>query len=378
MIKKAHYSTSEHPKTLLVAVHSPYNPVRDIDAYFDEFVHLVESNDIQFDAIHKVRLRSIDRATFFTEGKCTELIELCQKEGYEEIIISEPLTVQQERSLRSLLRCRIFDRTSLILEIFEKRATSAEGKIQVELARLQHKKSRVAGRGLFYSQQGGRIGTRGPGETQKEKDLQHLELLIHKLKRDLAQLEKTRNVQRKKRLINELPLICLIGYTNAGKSSILNALTNSTTLSENKLFSTLDTTTRELFINKKKIGLISDTVGFIQQLPHRLIEAFKSTLHELSYAHLLLHVIDASNPNWKAQMMIVNEIVAELQLTQPMVYVFNKMDALTPEQREALSLLLPTDHPVIFTSTHTEQGLDELRAFLMTWATHTQSKQQNH
>lgn len=368
MAKRVETATETHPKTLLIAVHTPYNPVRNVSEYFAEFVHLVESNGIAFDGIEEVRLRSIDGATFFTKGKLEDIIARCDSEEFEEVIISETLTVQQERNLNKLTRCRVFDRTNLILEIFEKRATSAEGKIQVQLAMLQHKKARLAGRGISMSQQAGRIGTRGPGETQKEKDMQHVEHLMLRLRRELERLERVRSTQRKQRLTSRIPLFCLIGYTNAGKSSLLNALTHSSIVAENQLFSTLDTTTRELYINKKKLGLLSDTVGFIQDLPPNLIEAFKSTLAELSYAHLLLHVVDCSNPNWKTHIMTVESILEDLGLTdQPLVYLFNKADRLTDDEKLKLVPELPIDHRIIFTSTVTPDGLNELRTYLATW-----------
>ena len=212
------------------------------------------------------------------------------------------------------------------LEIFEKGSHSAEGKLQVQIAMFQHKKGRLAGRGIYLSQQGARIGTTGPGETQKEIDARHIETSILKLKRQLVRLKQARETQRKQRLASQIPLFCLIGYTNAGKSSILNALTKSNVLAEDKLFATLDTTTRELYIDGKKKGLISDTVGFIQQLPHHLIEAFKSTLSELHYADLLIQVIDISDPNWEAHIAVVHKILEDLEIDKDMLYVFNKAD----------------------------------------------------
>jgi len=368
MTRRINRITAEQPKTLLIAVYSPYNPSRDIRGYFDEFIHLVASNDISVDSVQEVRLRAVDPANFFTKGKLEELTSFASQGGFDRIIISEPLTVQQERNIRSFFRCPVIDRTRLILEIFEKRATSAEGKLQVKLALLQHEKSRLAGRGLYMSQQAGRIGTRGPGETQKEKDLQHIEHLMQTIRRDLKRLERIRNTQRKQRLQREMPLVCLVGYTNAGKSSLLNALTKSTVPAENQLFSTLDTTTRELYIKGTKIGLISDTVGFIQQLPHNLIEAFKSTLDELSYAHLIIHVVDISNPNWKSQIHVVNDIMQELGVDKPMVYVLNKSDLVSEAERGTIvSELSSGTYPIILTSTVAEHGLQELTEFLQQW-----------
>jgi len=367
MTRRINRETSEYPKTLLLPVHIPTNPAGDVQEYFNEFLHLVTSNNIQFDFCKEVRLRTVDTTYFFTQGKLEELIQLCEQERVEQIIISEPLSVQQERNLSRLFHCDIIDRTTLILRIFQQHAVSAEGKLQVELAWLQHQKSRLAGKGIHLGQQSGYVGTRGPGETQKERDLQHIEHLILKLRRNLARVEQSRITQRKRRMINNVPHFCLIGYTNAGKSSILNALTHSDVVVQNKLFSTLDTTTRELYIGHKKMGLISDTVGFIQNIPHQLIEAFKSTLYELQYATLLLHVVDISNPNWRLHIALVNATIAELRINKPMIYLLNKADNLSEEELLHRQQNLPVGETVFFTSTTTQTGLDELKNFLLSW-----------
>ena len=199
-MKPIEMPTLVHPKTLLVGIHSPYNMTKNIQSYYDEFVNLVKSNGIAYDETYFTRLRAIDPGYFLTKGKVEELVDLVEKHNIEEVIISEPLNPQQERNLSEILHCKVFDRTQLILEIFEKGAQSAEGKTQVELAMLQHRKSRLAGRGIHMSQQAERIGTRGPGETAKEKEMQHIERSMNKLKKELVQLEKTRETQRKKRL----------------------------------------------------------------------------------------------------------------------------------------------------------------------------------
>ncbi|MBA2307548.1 GTPase HflX [Candidatus Dependentiae bacterium] len=365
-MKSVETATYSHPKTLIVGVHSPFNPIKDINAYFEEFKNLVISNGIPYEESYFTRLRSVDPAYFLTKGKVEELIELCKEKGIEEVIFSDPLTPVQERNLSEVLRCPVFDRTQLILEIFEKGAQTAEGQLQVELAMLHHKKSRLAGRGIHMSQQAGRIGTRGPGETAKEKELQHIERRSNKLHKDLLQLAKTRETQRKQRLGAKVPHICLIGYTNAGKSTILNALTQSDVLAENRLFATLDTTTRELYIDSKKKGVISDTVGFIQQLPHNLIEAFKSTLTELKYAHLLLHIIDSSDANWEHHVRVVMEVLKELDVDKPMLYVFNKIDLVeTPADLEPA---INKYQPHVLVSSLSKEGLTPLLDFLREWS----------
>ena len=376
MIKSVETPTQTHPKTLLVGLHTPYNPLKNIQSYYDEFINLVKSNGIEYDEVYFAKLRGIDPGYFLSKGKLEELIDLVKKHDIEEVIFSEPLSPQQERNLSEMLHCKIFDRTQLILEIFEKGAQSAEGKTQVELAMLQHRKSRLAGRGIHMAQQAGRIGTRGPGETQKEKELQHIERSMNKLRRELVQLAKTRETQRKKRLVTKIPHICIIGYTNAGKSTILNALTHSHVLAENRLFATLDTTTRELFIDGKKKGVISDTVGFIQQLPHNLIEAFKSTLTELQHADLLLHVVDCSDLNWESHVHVVLEILKELDVDKQTLYVFNKSDKL--EEAQPLDTAFQKYQPQIFVSALSKEGLEPLVEFIRNWNPEPRTDEADH
>ncbi len=349
---------------LLVGIHAPYNDTKDIQGYFDEFINLARSNGLETTHTFFMRLREIDPAHFITKGKLEEIKKVCDEHHIDHVVFSEPLSPQQERNLSDYLDAMVFDRTQLILEIFEKNAHSAEGKLQVEIAMLKHKKSRVSGRGSQLSQQVGIIGLRGgPGETAKERDLRHIEEHILKLRRNLEQIDKSRMTQRKRRLSSSTPLICLIGYTNAGKSSILNALTKSDVLAEDKLFATLDTTTRELYIEKTKVGLLSDTVGFIQNLPHHLIEAFKSTLAELQYADLLVEVIDSSDPNWQEHVLVVRSILHRLDLdNKPLLYVFNKIDKVSIWSKfyEACGAYAPH----ICTSVMQEDGLDQLRTYI--------------
>ncbi len=362
MTRPQDIATHREPATLLIGVHSPYNPTSHIESYYEEFLNLARTNGIDTTHTMFIKLRQVDPGYFFTEGKLNQIMEYCSTHNIELVVISEPLNVQQERNLRGLLHARVIDRTALILEIFERGAHSAEGKIQVTIAVLQYKKSRLAGRGISMSQQAGQIGVRGPGETAKERETRHLENLIIKYKQELERIHRRRETQRKRRVVHRVPLICLIGYTNAGKSTILNALTKSTVLAENKLFATLDTTTRELFVDGKKIGLISDTVGFIQQLPHSLIEAFKSTLAELQYADLLLQVVDISDPNWELHIKVVLSILTELEIEKPMVYVFNKADKtaqLPPE--------IARYDPHVVISALSPKGILQLKDFLSTW-----------
>ncbi len=357
--------TKTYPNTLLVGIITPNNPTKSIDSYYQEFIALVESNNIKYEHTHFIKLREVDSVYFLTKGKLEELIKICQENDIEEVIFSESLSSQQEKNLSRALNCKIFDRTELILEIFEKGAHSAEGKLQVELAVLQHRKTRVVGKGITMSQQAGHIGTRGPGETAKEKELQHIERKISKLRSELLKLEKHRETQRQSRLESKVPLICLIGYTNAGKSTILNMLTKSNVYAENKLFATLDTTTRELYIDHKKKGLISDTVGFIQKIPHKLIEAFKSTLSELKYAHLLMLVVDISDLNWENHITVVLEVLKEIEVNKPILYVFNKIDKI--ENQELTKFAIRNYQPHILISTKNKESVEPLINFLRNW-----------
>ena len=369
MAKEQNFITSERPKTLVIGVDAPDNKTHSIQSYFDEFLHLISSNNIAFEQSIFVKLKSIDKGYYFTKGKLEEIHALCEKEKFEEIILSEQLTPLQDRNLTELLNCKIFDRTQLILEIFEKSAHSAEGKMQIKIALFQYQKSRVAGKGVHMSQQSGHVGNKGPGETAKERELRHLEEAVNRLKRELKSLQKQRDTRVKQRVTNQIPQVCLIGYTNTGKSTILNQLTHADVLAADRLFATLDTTTRELYIDGKKLGVISDTVGFIQQLPHLLIEAFKSTLSELMYANLLLHIIDISDPDWENHIAVVHEILKELnidtQSEKTMLYVFNKAD--TPESSHAPQELRDTYQPNICISGKTKVGIEPLINYLRTW-----------
>lgn len=360
------YIPSIQEPTLLVGICSPTNKVIDPTGYYQEFISLAKTRGISDEHTYFFRLRSIDAGYFITKGKLQEINDYCQEHGISRVIISEILSAQQERNLHDILNCTIVDRTELILQIFEAAAHTAEGKLQVGIAAYKHRKSRLAGKGLFMSQQMGAIGFRsGPGETAKERETRYLENMILSMKRKLQKLEQVRATQRKQRLTEGVPLLCLVGYTNAGKSTILNGLTKSTVLAQDKLFATLDTTTRELYINGKKKGLLSDTVGFIQNLPHQLIEAFKSTLGELQYADLLLHVIDLSDPNWQTHIKTTNDTVKELGIVKPMIYVFNKVDRLPQEALAHISYKSYEPHVLINATTKT--GLQPLIDFLDTW-----------
>ncbi|MBT4855724.1 GTPase HflX [bacterium] len=366
MAKTQNIETTRQPKTLALCVWAPYNKTKNIDSYYEEFLNLIKTNGVVPDVVEKIKLRETHPVTFLTSGKLESLRQLCEANDIEEVIISEALTSQQEKNMSDYIHCEIFDRTQLILEIFEKAAHSGEGQAQVEIAMLKHAKTRLAGKGVHLAQQSGVFGLRGgPGETLKERERRHIEDQIKKAERKLGTLQKVRATQRKQRLNSKIPFVCLIGYTNAGKSTILNALTKSNVLAEDKLFATLDTTTRDLYLGDQKKTLISDTVGFIQLLPTKLIEAFKSTLSELEFASLLLIVVDVSDSEWKNHIKVVHEILDELDVDKPVLYVFNKIDKV--EDREDTETQLDEYQPHVVVSANSKDELQPLSAFLYNW-----------
>lgn len=360
-------STDITPKALIVGIQAPYNTNEHIDSYYEEFLNLTKTNGVKNYETLFIKLRSIDNKYFFTKGKLAEVKKVFDESKAELLYLSEPLNGHQETNLHDLFDCKIYDRTKLILSIFEKSAITAEGKTQVQIAQLMFKKTRLAGFGLHLAQQEGIVGGRGPGETLKEATTRCIDDSILRLKKKLKKLEEHRGVQRKRRLSLRIPHTCLVGYTNSGKSTILNKLTHSNILAEDKLFATLDTTTRKLFINSENKGIISDTVGFIQQLPHLLIESFKSTLAELSFADLLLIITDISDPNWKTHIKTVLETLDELEVEKERLFVFNKADMISEELLEEHLSEFRLFGAYVVTSAKTENGLDSLKNYLAKW-----------
>ena len=276
-------------------------------------------------------VQKLDKPTapyFIGKGKAEEITLLCGEKEITSIIFDDELSPAQGRNLEVLTSRKVLDRTQLILDIFARRARTREGRLQIELAQLQYLLPRLTRMWTHLSRQTGGIGTRGPGETQLEVDRRRVQERIARLERDLKDVRKNRTVQREGRLRRNWPVASLVGYTNAGKSSLLNLLTGAGVLSENKLFATLDPTTRQLVLPNRQKVLLTDTVGFIRKLPHTVIESFKATLEEVQLADLLIHVVDLSHPQYREQMAAVEETVAELGAEgKQTLVVFNKIDA---------------------------------------------------
>lgn len=304
----------------------------------------------------------IHPATYIGKGKILELKELLWETDATGIICDDELTSVQIGNLEKELDCKIMDRTLLILDIFAARAVSSEGKIQVELAQLKYRASRLVGLRSSLSRLGGGIGTRGPGEKKLEMDRRLIREQISRLKRELREVEQHRERIRTQRKQSRMKVAALVGYTSAGKSSIENALTGAGILEDAMLFSTLDTTTRALELDGKQQILLTDTVGFIRKLPHHLIEAFKSTLEEAKYADIILHVVDASNPQMDTQMYVVYETLRQLGVEgKPVVTLFNKQDRVP----DAGNLRDFQADYTLHTSAKTGQGLEELKTVLL-------------
>ena len=297
---------------------------------------------------------SPDPRTFIGQGKVDEVRQLVRTMGADMVIFDNALSPSQQRVLGEELKVGVLDRSALILDIFAQRARTREGRLQVELAQYKYLLPRLIGMWSHLERQEGAIGTRGPGETQLETDRRHIRRKISKLEEELRDVRRVRATQRQRREKNEVPVVAIVGYTNAGKSTLLNKLTGSEIPANNRLFDTLDTTTRTLEISDTCTVLLSDTVGFIRKLPHHLVEAFKATLEELSFADMLLHVIDASNPEWREQAQVVDQLILELGAEQtPRIEVFNKCDKWTGEIR-------PHGEDIVSISAKTGEGLDKL------------------
>ena len=304
-------------------------------------------------------LEAVNKRTYLGKGKVEELKALAEAVGAQAAIADDELAPSQIRNLEEALGIKVLDRALLILDIFAQRATTREGILQVEAAQLADSLTRLIGEGHALSRQGGGIGTRGAGEKKLETDRRHIRLRLGVLRKELKELEAQREMNREVRRKQGYPLIAIVGYTNAGKSSLLNKLTAADVLAENKLFATLDTTTRKLELSSKQTVMLTDTVGFIRKLPHHLVEAFRSTLEEAAVADLILHVVDGANPFEEKHRQVVYETLAQIGADQiPVITVFNKKD-IWPED---IVLRDPMAEAAVSVSVRTGEGLDVLLA----------------
>jgi GTPase len=330
------------------------------DESLDELALLADTAGA--DVVHRElqRRATPEPATYIGKGKADEMRELATMLDVDVVIFDDELTPAQQRNLEKLFSVDVVDRVALILDIFAQHATSQEGAVQVELAQLRYRLPRLRGRGLELSQQGAGIGTRGPGETQLEVDRRRLLRRMQKLERDLERLAATRATQRKARRRNDLPQVALVGYTNAGKSTLLNRLTHAGVLVQDQLFSTLDPTVRRLHLPGGETVLLSDTVGFVRRLPHQLVEAFRSTLEEVRDADLLLHVVDASAPDVEERIEAVDTVLREIDAGDvPRLVAWTKRDLADPDD---LKVLLATHERSVALSAVTGEGVPELLA----------------
>jgi len=302
-------------------------------------------------------LESINKATYVGKGKVKEIKELAEELQADGIVCDDELSPAQLSNLKDELDIKVLDRTLVILDIFAAHAKTSEGKLQVELAQLKYRSSRLTGLGKNLSRLGGGIGTRGPGESKLETDRRAIRERVSQLRSEIEKMENVRDTLRKSRMSDGIPVIAIVGYTNAGKSTFLNKITDAGILAEDKLFATLDPTTRSLKIPDGEEVLFTDTVGFISKLPHNLVEAFKSTLEEAKYADLILHIADASNPEADEQMKVVYRTLEELKVTgKPIITFLNKQDKI---EEEKIIKDLKAD-AVIKGSAKTGRGIDEL------------------
>jgi GTP-binding protein HflX len=326
-------STEANPSANDAESHREASGGLDFDSSLAEFEELARSAGAQIAATLVQRRARPDAATLVGQGKLEEIAGVVASTGAEVVLFDHDLTPSQLRNLEAKVPCRVIDRTQLILDIFARHARSREGQLQVELAQLEYQLPRLAGRGKAMSQLGGGIGTRGPGETQLETDRRKINLRIDHVKQQLESVRRIRGQQRRRREDVPVPVVALVGYTNAGKSTLFNALTEAGVLESSKMFATLDPKLRQLQLPSRRKVLLSDTVGFIRNLPHTLVTSFRATLEEVERAELLLHVRDASSAMGNEQKLQVEKVLGELEVKgKPVIEVMNKIDLLTLEE----------------------------------------------
>ncbi|MFS8782842.1 GTPase HflX [Synechococcus sp. R6-10] len=357
----------DQDRAILVGLQESGQSYEDLMDGLAELGRLVESAGGQVLQALWQRREGPNSATVIGSGKVQELALLVQDLGANLVVFDRELTPSQVRTLEEAVGVRVVDRSEVILDIFAQRARTRAGKLQVELAQLQYLLPRLAGRGRTMSRLGGGIGTRGPGETQLEMERRAIQRRISKLRQEVEELRRHRQRLRQRREASQIPVVALVGYTNAGKSTLLNALTHAQVYVADQLFATLDPTTRRLDLPNRQAVLLTDTVGFLTELPDQLVDAFQATLEEVTEADALLHVVDLSHPNWEGQIEAVETLLDKLPLaTGPRQLVFNKIDRLDPEWVEDVRLLYPK---ALFVSAATGQNLDQLRHTLAQFAT---------
>ena len=341
----------EQERAVLVAVDTGEY---DVESSLAELSELAKTAGAQVICEMIQKRESPEPGTYLGKGKLEELSDFCENEKPDLIIVDSELTPAQQKNIETLTDVRVIDRTTLILDIFAGRALSGEGKLQVELAQLKYMLPRLGGKGLSMSRLGGGIGTRGPGETKLETDRRHIRRRISALSEDLKELEERRNRHRERRKKDGVVTVALVGYTNAGKSTLMNTLTDAGVLAENKLFATLDPTARALSLPDGSSVLLIDTVGFIRRLPHKLVEAFKSTLDEAVNANVILNICDASNDECSEHFRVTMELLEELGCAdKPVITVLNKCDLVEDDS-------IPLAGKCVKVSAKTGEGLDEL------------------
>jgi len=337
-------------RAYLVAVASGKTSRTAVENSLDELERLTESAGAKVTGKMIQRLHAPSRSHYVGEGKLTDLITAKETTDSNVVIFNDELTPLQQQNLEESLKVKVLDRVALILDIFARRASTREGQLQVELAQHQYLLPRLAGQWSHLERLGGGIGTRGPGESQLETDRRLIQRKISRLKEQIEQVRKQRTLHRQKRINSRIPVVALVGYTNAGKSTLLNVLSKSHVVAQDKLFVTLDPTTRRLVLPDKSPILMTDTVGFIRKLPPTIVTAFRATLEELNEANLLLHVVDLSSPDAAQQCQTVEEILETLKLTdRPRITVLNKIDLMLEpgrdwQEKEALEYL--SNHPL--------------------------------